>query len=208
MEDRTRELAMRYMDSESEKMSVSGKMPAALPPDPEKMAMLVLGKYGAIVRSRGMDMQVDDETVTKVDKVVKWMYGSRRRGLLLCGTLGNGKTTMLRALSSLFGLKAAYMEAQAVYDYYRKNQALPQIPRDCIVLLDDLGVEPVTYNDFGELRYPLAEFLMQRYSLNQTVVVATNLNFDEIGNRYGDRLQDRMREMFAVLCYVHPSYRR
>ena len=73
---------------------------------------------------------------------------------------------------------------------------------------DDLGVEPATYNDFGEIRYPLAEFLMKRYKNNLPTIIATNLTFEDIGKVYGDRLQDRMREMFAMITYKEQSYRR
>lgn len=199
---------MRYMKSVSEKIPRTEKFPVPLPESQERMAGMLLGAYGAVVMSRDMDLQMDDATVSKVEKVVKWMYESRRRGLLLCGTLGNGKTTMLRAIRNLIGTKVVYLEAQAVYDHFRKNQCFPDIPGDAVLLIDDLGVEPPTYNDFGEIRYPLTELLMRRYKGNLTTVIATNKTFEQIGETYGDRLQDRMREMFAVIKYVEPSYRK
>lgn len=208
MDDKTRELAMRYMQKASERNPRSGKFSKSLPESQEQMAALLLGSYGAVVASRGMDLMLDDPTVAKVEKVVKWMYESRKRGLLLCGTLGNGKTTMLKALKNLIGANAVYLEAQAVYDYFKQYQNLPEIPQDCVLLIDDLGVEPSSYNVFGEKRYPLTELLMRRYKDNLTTVIATNKTFEQIGETYGDRLQDRMREMFALITYIEPSYRR
>lgn len=208
MDDKTKELAMRYMKSVSEKIPRSEKFPVPLPESREKLTAMLLGSYGAVVESRGMDLQLDEPTLSKVEKVVKWMYESRKRGLLLCGTLGNGKTTMLRALKTLFGVKVVYFEAQSIYDYFKQNQCFPDISHDAVLLVDDLGVEPATYNDFGEVRYPLTELLMKRYKGNLTTVIATNKTFEQIGETYGDRLQDRMREMFAVITYVEPSYRK
>lgn len=208
MDERTKEYAMRYMKSVSEKIPRSEKFPIKLPESQEQLAGMLLGCYGAIVEGRGMDLMLDDSTVSKVDKVVKWMYESRRRGLLLCGTLGNGKTTMLRAIKTLMGSKVLYFEAQGIYDYFRQNQCFPDIPSDSVLLIDDLGVEPPTYNDFGEIRYPLTELLMRRYKGNLTTVIATNKTFEQIGETYGDRLQDRMREMFAMITYIEPSYRK
>lgn len=208
MDDKTKELAMRYMAKVSEKIPRSEKIPVKLPESQEQLAGLLLGSYGAVVSSRDMELQMDDSTVAKVEKVVKWMYESRKRGLLLCGTLGNGKTTMLRAIKNLLGSKAVYLESQAIYDYFRQNQSFPEISADAVLLIDDLGVEPPTYNDFGEIRYPLTELLMRRYKGNLTTVIATNKTFEQIGETYGDRLQDRMREMFAIIKYVEPSYRR
>jgi len=208
MDDKTKELAMRYMAKVSEKIPRSEKIPVKLPESQEQLAGLLLGSYGAVVSSRDMELQMDDSTVAKVEKVVKWMYESRKRGLLLCGTLGNGKTTMLRAIKNLLGSKSVYLESQAIYDYFRQNQSFPEISADAVLLIDDLGVEPPTYNDFGEIRYPLTELLMRRYKGNLTTVIATNKTFEQIGETYGDRLQDRMREMFAIIKYVEPSYRK
>lgn len=208
MDQNTKDMAMRYMQSASQQLRRPEKFSFSLPDSQEKLCAMLLGNYGAVVESRDMDLQLDTNTESKVEKVVKWMYESRKRGLLLCGTLGNGKTTMLRALSRVLGPRGMYMEAQGVYDYFKANQKLPEIPAGCVLLLDDLGAEPQTYNDFGEIRYPLTEFLMNRYKINQPTILATNLTFDQIGERYGDRLQDRMREMFAQISYQEPSYRR
>ena len=208
MDEQTKELAMRYMKTASGKIQHSEKFPTKLPESQQQMTAMLLGSYGAVVESRDMDLQLDEPTLMKVEKVVKWMYESRKRGLLLCGTLGNGKTTMLRALKSLFGMHAVYFEAQGLYDFYKQNQCLPSISPNTLLLIDDLGVEPATYNEFGEIRYPLAELLMQRYKSNLTTIIATNKTFEEIGETYGARLQDRMREMFAMLTYTEPSYRK
>lgn len=173
----------------------------------EDSLVRVLGCYGAVVRSRGVDFLMDDPTVAKVEKVVKWIFESSKRGLLLCGTLGNGKTTMLRTFAMLFGSKAVYFEAQALYDYYRSNLSLPHISVNDVLLIDDLGAEPNSYNDFGEKRYPLAELLLARYRQNATTIIATNCSLAQIGELYGDRVHDRMKEMFAMIRYVEPSYR-
>ena len=208
MDERTKELAMRYMKNASERIPRSEKFPMKLPESQEQLMAMLLGTYGAVVESRDMTLQMDDATIAKVEKVVRWMYESRKRGLLLCGTLGNGKTTMLRALKNLLGSKVTYLEAQAIYDHFKQYQCFPEISQENVLLIDDLGVEPATYNDFGEIRYPLAELLMKRYKGNLTTIIATNKTFDQIGETYGDRLQDRMREMFAMITYLEPSYRK
>lgn len=208
MDDKTRDLALKYMQKASENRPRPDRFPVTLPESQEQMVALLLGTYGSVVEDRNMDFSMDDATISKVEKVVRWMYESRKMGLLLCGTLGNGKTTMLRTINRLFGTHAVFIEAQAVYDYYRQNQSLPSVPSNYILLVDDLGVEPATYNDFGEIRYPLAELLIQRYNNNSMTLIATNYTFEQLGETYGDRLQDRMREMYAMITYREPSYRK
>lgn len=192
----------------SKRITHSEKFPMKLPESSEQMAAMLLGSYGAIVESRNVELKMDVSTISKVEKVVKWMYESDKRGLLLCGTLGNGKTTMLRALKNLFGSGVFYFEAQSIYDYFRQNKCLPEITQIKVLLIDDLGVEPSTYNDFGEVRFPLTELLMKRYTNNLTTIIATNKTFDQIGETYGDRIHDRMREMFSMITYIEPSYRK
>ena len=207
MDDRTKELARQYMQKVSENIPRTEKFPVRLC-DEQSMTITLLGVYGSMVESRGVEFRMDEATLTKVEKVVKWMYSSNKRGLLLCGTLGNGKTTMLRTIKHLFGSRAVYMEAQGIYDYFKQNQSLPEISSRDILLIDDLGVEPSGYNDFGEMRYPLAELLMKRYKFNATTIIATNFTFEQIGETYGDRVQARMKEMFGLISYTEPSYRK
>lgn len=208
MDDKAKAIAMDYVNRVTQTNPPPPKFAFTMPEDIRTVEYVLLGLYGAEVSSRDMDFTMDDATVSKVEKVVKWMYSSRKRGLILCGTLGNGKTTMLLAMKKLFGLNAVYYEAQTLYDHFRQHQTFPEISSKAVVLIDDLGVEPPGYNDFGEMRYPLAEFLMTRYKKNLPTVIATNCTFAQIGEIYGDRLQDRMREMYAVITYKEPSYRR
>ena len=49
---------------------------------------------------------------------------------------------------------------------------------------------------------------MIRYKYNLPTVIATNCTFEQLGERYGDRLQDRMKEMYAMISYKEPSYRK
>lgn len=183
------------------------KFPNKLPDSREDAAGLLLAMYGTEVTRRDIVFKMDDTTISKVERVIKWIYDSPKRGLLLCGTLGNGKTTMLLAIKKFFRCNILYFEAQTIYNQFKQNQEFPYIGSKDILLIDDLGTEPQSYNDFGEIRYPLAELLMLRYKLNKPTIIATNCTFEQIGERYGDRLQDRMREMYAMITYKEPSYR-
>lgn len=201
-----KELAVQYMEGFAATSRPSDKFPVPLGPMEQVTAML-LGAYGAAVGKRGVSFRMDDNTLSKVEKFIHWMYSSNKRGLLLSGTLGNGKTTMLSAVSRLFGACAVYFEAQGLYEYFRKNQVLPDISAKDLLLIDDLGAEPAMFNEYGQARYPLAELLLSRYKTNSTTVIATNCSVEQIGQIYGERLLDRMRETYAVIPYLEPSYR-
>lgn len=207
MNEKTKEIARMHMAQIAAKKTPTRRLPIDLPESRDRVEAYLLGLYGAAVESRDRHFEMDDATVSKVERVVKWLYDSRKRGLLLCGTLGNGKTTMLLALCRFFGVNASYLEAQAVFNYYKSNQSLPYIPSKAVLLIDDLGVEPPSYNNFGEVVFPLGELLMQRYNMNQPTIIATNCTVEQLGEIYGDRLMDRIREMYAMIPYTEPSYR-
>lgn len=206
MDEALKDKAAEYMARVQDRIPTLRRFPVDFASEDDALVS-ILGMYGAVVRSRGVDFSMDDNTVAKVEKVVRWIFRSQKRGLLLCGTLGNGKTTMLNVFRHLLGSRAVLYEAQALYDYYKANQTLPHIPMNTVLLIDDLGVEPNSYNDFGDKRYPLAELLLARYRQNATTVIATNCSMAQLGELYGDRVQDRMREMYVMIRYVEPSYR-
>lgn len=207
MEKQTQELAKMYMAKMETIVNSTDRFPVKFE-DRQQTTAKLLGWYGAMIKSRGVQFQMDEATISKVERVIKWMFESQKRGLLLCGTLGNGKTTMLRALKCMFGSHVVYYEAQEIYEHYKQNQSLPQVSGHSVLLIDDLGVEPASYNEFGEIRYPLAEMLMTRYKYNTTTIIATNYTPEQLGETYGPRVADRMREMYAMIRYIEPSYRK
>ena len=61
--------------------------------------------YRKAVESRGIEFQdiTGKEVGTKIQKVAEWMMGSPvRSGLLLQGTIGSGKTTLMYAMYGLY----------------------------------------------------------------------------------------------------------
>ena len=56
---------------------------------------------------------------------------------------------------------------------------------------------------------PLAELLSARYDTRRCTIISTNLLKDEIKTMYGDRIFDRMGEMYNYLFYdgEQQSYR-
>lgn len=207
MEESVINNAREYVSQNIGTVSGIPRFPVALLPL-KQLSSELLSCYGLEVAARGGRFTFDEQAVEKVEKVVRWMTESSRRGLLLCGTCGNGKTTMLNAIKRLFGTRAVFLEAQGVYDHFRKDMSLPNISARDILLIDDLGAEPLKVNDFGQPRCPLEELLLSRYKTMSTTVIATNLSFEQIGKLYGERVQDRMREMFSMIVYTEPSYRR
>lgn len=161
--------------------------------------------YELNVERRGGHTDRDAVTKESIDNVLNWIYDDHR-WLFLSGTLGTGKTTMLKALKTIFPA-SIYCSAKMVFDEYKRIERLPDVPDNKLLLLDDVGVESPLCKIFGEDRTPITDLLLHRYDWMATTVIATNLSIEELQARYGDRLADRIAEMATAILYDAPSYR-
>jgi DNA replication protein DnaC len=154
---------------------------------------------------------------------------SLSKGLLLMGGLGVGKThlmsffinnqvqsyVMLRCSDVERKWLEASKEDKDYIDYYSSDiaSAVNANPYNHEVLgicFDDLGRETVPSKRFGEEKNVMSEILLNRYdrkhAFNKTHLT-TNLNEEGIISLYGDRLLDRMVEMFNVIVFEGKSRR-
>lgn len=85
--------------------------------------------------------------------------------------------------------------------------ALEQLKRSHFLIIDDLGTEPPTAKVYGTEVTPVTEVLCHRYEHWMPTVITTNLNDEEIKNRYFERVADRINEMCEKVGYRNSSYR-
>ncbi|WKV12394.1 AAA family ATPase [Marivirga harenae] len=153
------------------------------------------------------------------EKLCKQYKLSIRKGLLLTGPVGCGKTTLMmlfrhflhsvhkypvkstREISYEFldhGFSIINKYSKAHFQRYQDQM----VPRT--LCLDDLGLES-TIKHFGNETNTIAEILLNRYSLftsrGMITHATTNLNPDELENLYGNRVRSRMREMFNLISF-------
>ena len=139
-----------------------------------------------------------------------------RKGILLTGPIGCGKTqlmTLMRygfppeqgfvvrscsQISHQFGAEGYPVITMYTSESFRRDG----LPRT--YCFDDLGTEqPVSY--FGNECEVMGEIILNRYdyfiSAGMITHMTTNLNADEIGDRYGNRSRSRMREMMNLFSF-------
>lgn len=141
-----------------------------------------------------------------------------RKGILLSGTVGNGKTTLMRLFAvnqrQVFWLKSASEVAnswlkggeEAISAYYEPHQ-LPVNDSDnfyqpyAALCLDDCGTEDVK-NHFGNRVNVIGQIIEGRYFKGATgswLHMTTNLNSDQMKEFYGPRVISRLREIVNVI---------
>lgn len=144
---------------------------------------------------------------------------SLKKGLLLAGGVGVGKTTLLQLFGrnplSSYIIVPCRNVANEYADYgndmidkytgeYLPSSDNPFRHNTFGVCFDDLGTETRKKNYGNELNV-MEEILLTRYerrlSLANRTHITTNLTGDAIGEMYGDRVRSRMREMFNLIVF-------
>lgn len=144
---------------------------------------------------------------------------SLKKGLCLFGGVGVGKTTLMEKFFQ--NQKQSYIikmcreiedefsqDGDKVFKQYGLSKQVSinsdpyghQIVGYCF---DDLGTEPQS-KYYGKSVDVMAEILLNRYDKRLPFTethVTTNLSTDEIYQRYGSRVSDRMQEMFNIISF-------
>lgn len=138
------------------------------------------------------------------------------KGFLLVGKTGSGKSSIFRAFIELllnidFSIylndkpqkpKFSEINISNYIDFYKKKQ------NRTFIYIDDLGSENLI-NDYG-IKENFYKDLIENLYINKNntfLFISTNLTFDEIKNRYSDRVFSRIAEMCAIYALNKTDYR-
>ena len=177
---------------------------------------LMMAFHKSIVESRKIPYCQPDECKEQLKYIYRWFKQDKRCSLLLYGNVGSGKTTMLRMMEEIFkylipkdALSITFATADEAFEAYlrREGDFINSICEKDILLLDDLGAEPVKCMKDCMERYPMIYLLSERYDKGLITIVSTNLNQEEITKRYGVRIWDRICENYGRLSFRNGTYR-
>lgn len=134
------------------------------------------------------------------------------KGLMLQGVSGLGKTAIIYAarngelnpikIESMIGI------SEAVKD---EGEYIIKIQNEKIIYLDDVGTEQAAAKHYGNSINWFKDFI-EKWYLNKKpfnrLIISTNLSANQMEERYGFRVRDRMREMFNRILVEGESMRR
>ena len=138
-----------------------------------------------------------DAEFNKAVSAIQAMFSSGR-GLLVTGDAGCGKTQLMSAIRDWLNsgtLNWMYCKEPKDVNYMRYDD-------DAIkgnVFVDDIGCEEII-REYGNIVDVVGDYI-QRYHYRGTgrFIATTNLNSQQINERYGARCLDRLLEMCVVL---------
>lgn len=142
-----------------------------------------------------------------------------RKGVLLAGPVGCGKTSLMFLMRYLLAKDDQYIvkdcrtvgmefirEGYAVIEKYtsRSYRSVQEGLRPKTYCFDDLGMEP-NYRHYGNEVNVMAEIVLGRYPLfvhrKMLTHATTNHGAEDLEKLYGNRVRSRMREMFNLIAF-------
>jgi len=188
-------------------------------------------KFLQYVQSKIPHFTVDTTNRPVLETVLAYFIGDKaicqkvninlKKGLLLLGPIGCGKTTIMKHFSPRrFQLVATrdivrkflndgspVLEKYGAQSFQKKHLGygpVVQYDQPITYCFDDLGIEPDT-KIYGNSCNVMAEILLDRYDQfirhGMLTHLTTNLNADALEQRYGDRVRSRLREMYNLVCF-------
>lgn len=153
----------------------------------------------------------DPRFETEFDPKLKYSF---KKGLLIRGASGIGKTHLVRCIESnllnpILTLSMIEISDELMaYGEYEINKGTNK----CIYL-DDVGTEETPVVHFGTKIYFFKNFIESIYLRQQAkgfgnLILSTNLNFQQCSEKYGFRVASRMRDMFNVIDVSGKDMRR
>ena len=209
-----------------------------LPYTDRQMYDLLFAACQSEVILRHRDFIVTDEYKRHMADIARWLTSHTEPtfGLFLCGNRGNGKTTMIKAMKSLYNYlhsdegystredrwpvygfeiitaKELVLLAKAYNNRTRDNMSdvgRYKRLRDVEVLcIDDLGTEPRESLNYGDYVNAAMDMISYRYEEQLCTMATSNLAATEIREYYDERFADRFREMMHIVDFGNePSFR-
>lgn len=146
------------------------------------------------------------EWLPEYDRVAQWMSDTEGKGLLLTGDCGRGKTNIIQfVLPVLFFDRYRLVIKPVQSENLHEN--IEAVLKRRIICIDEMGAEP-TINDYGTLYEPFNRVVNHAEYDNQVLLLSTNLNSDEIRDRYGERTLDRVVRLCEIVKFKGKSLRR
>lgn len=195
----------------------------ALPMENREAKNALYGYYKREVERRKNEFVMTDELKQQISEVGNFLTTETRYyGLFLPGSIGNGKTTMLKAIRDLLiylveSDRIRYCEGDK-YPRFVTARDMANIAKDAdefrslkttkYLILDDLCEEPAEVLSFGNYIYPFVELLEYRYEQMLPTFISSNFGAVDIEEKYHSaRISDRMKEMFKIISFKEESFR-
>lgn len=138
--------------------------------------------------------------------IVDWMTDNKGKGLLMFGGCGLGKSVIGMYILPLL-IKDVHKKVVNIFSAQELNKKIDEILKLHIIYIDDIGTED-NLNSYGNKRMPFAELCDDAEKKGKLLILTTNLSIDELTERYGDRVVDRLIATTKAVPFIGDSLRK
>ena len=138
--------------------------------------------------------------------IVDWMTDNKGKGLLMFGGCGLGKSVIGMYILPLL-IKDVHKKVVNIFSAQELNKNIDEILKLHIIYIDDIGTED-NLNSYGNKRMPFAELCDAAEKNGKLLILTTNLSIDELTQRYGDRVVDRLIATTKAVPFTGDSLRK
>ena len=139
------------------------------------------------------------------EKIIIWMTNTKGKGLFLTGDVGLGKSTIAEKVMPLvFFEKLNKMVHCAHANEIGKLKE--QLLKKKFLTIDEVGVE-VLHNEYGIKSIPFIELVENAERKCNTLFISTNLNKEQMLERYDVRTLDRIKRLCEPVKLTGKSLR-
>lgn len=138
------------------------------------------------------------------DEVCDWLEDNKGQSLIIFGNCGVGKSVLTSIISLLIAYKMNKLFRPVTAQDFAKLDAVSR--ERPLWLIDDLGTERKV-KEYGTEKDNITTLLNILESRGNCAIITTNLNGQQIIERYGDRNADRIKHLFRQVHINHASMR-
>ena len=161
--------------------------------------------YQEIVSRRRIKFAADVTYKSYLKMCSRWLSEDHKPGLMLYGNYGAGKTTMGKAIAELVNNLGYPMRSITARDIANlaaiDPEAFNSLKREQRLYIDEVGREPLVAKNYGNDKNPFIEMIEYRYDKQLFTVLTANLTDEEIIDRYGIYIDERISENFEKINY-------
>lgn len=141
------------------------------------------------------------------DKISEWLSNNHKKGLLIIGPPGVGKTVITMKVIPMI-LHIYYKRILSCFQSTElvNRKAYDDVIRYRNIVIDDVGIEGV-YNDFGNPHMVFSEVVDNIEKRGLLLIASSNFTIEEIKTKYGLRTFDRLRAHMDLVVIKHVSLR-
>lgn len=141
------------------------------------------------------------------ESVADWLSNNYGRGLLLYGNHGRGKTALAKYI--IPAILLYYNSPRLVchvYNATKLGDKLAEALTKKLVIVDDIGVEGVSVH-YGNRKNPMDELMDAVEQDGKLVILTTNLTGEELVQKYGAGVYDRIIATTRRIAFSGSSFR-